>query len=83
LAGHAASANPRDALRSADAARLSFSGVRATQQRFIDCLKSGEEFETSGRDYLKTIRAVQAAYESIEKKKSCPLFIGETKEQSF
>jgi predicted dehydrogenase len=38
--------------------------VRATQQHFIACLKSGVEFETSGRDYLKTFVPTEAAYES-------------------
>jgi len=38
--------------------------VRATQQHFIDCLRSGTPFESSGREYLKTFRAVEAAYQS-------------------
>jgi predicted dehydrogenase len=37
---------------------------RATQQHFIDCLISGESFETSPQEYLKTVGAVQAAYRS-------------------
>lgn len=39
---------------------------RAAQQHFVDCLSSGAEFETSGRDYLQTFRAVFAGYESAE-----------------
>lgn len=40
---------------------------RATQQHFVDCLLSGEEFETEGRSYLATtFRAVFAGYESAE-----------------
>jgi predicted dehydrogenase len=38
--------------------------VRATQQHFIDCLASGQSFETSGREYLKTFGVVEAAYQS-------------------
>jgi predicted dehydrogenase len=39
----------------------------ATQQHFVDCLLSGDEFETGGRDYLETtFRAVFAGYESAE-----------------
>lgn len=36
----------------------------ATQRHFVECLKSGEPFETSGRDYLFTVRMVEASYES-------------------
>jgi predicted dehydrogenase len=38
--------------------------VRATQQHFVDCLRSGEPFESEGREYLKTFAAVEAAYRS-------------------
>ena len=38
--------------------------VYATQRHFIDCLRTGATFETGGREYLKTVRAVEAAYES-------------------
>lgn len=38
--------------------------VRATQQHFVDCLRSGEEFETSGHNYQKTLQAVEAIYDS-------------------
>jgi predicted dehydrogenase len=38
--------------------------VRATQQHFIDCLLSGQPFESGGREYLKTFGAVEAAYQS-------------------
>ena len=38
--------------------------VRATQQHFLDCLASGEPFESGGREYLKTFRVVEAAYQS-------------------
>ena len=39
--------------------------VRATQQHFIHCLRTGEPFESEGRAYLKTFGAVEAAYESV------------------
>jgi len=39
--------------------------VRATQQHFVDCLRQGSQFESAGREYLKTFRAVEAAYESV------------------
>jgi D-apiose dehydrogenase len=38
--------------------------VKATQQHFIDCLRSGQPFETSARNYLPTFIAVEAAYRS-------------------
>ncbi|MEZ5401832.1 MAG: Gfo/Idh/MocA family oxidoreductase [Bryobacteraceae bacterium] len=38
--------------------------VRATQEHFVDCLRTGSEFETSGRRYLDTFAAVEAAYQS-------------------
>lgn len=44
--------------------------VRATQRHFISCLRSGAPFESGGRDYLKTVRAVEAAYESIEARRA-------------
>jgi predicted dehydrogenase len=43
-----------------------FSGdcVYALQRHFVDCMLSGREFESSGRDYLKTLKVVFAAYAS-------------------
>lgn len=38
----------------------------ATQRHFVRCLQSGEEFEASGSDYLRTLHAVFRAYESAE-----------------
>lgn len=38
--------------------------VLNTQRHFIDCLTSGEAFQTSGRDNLKTFALVEAAYAS-------------------
>lgn len=34
------------------------------QRHFVDCMLSGREFESSGADYLKNVRIVEAAYES-------------------
>ena len=31
---------------------------KATQSHFIDCLRSGIEFETGGEEYLKTFQLV-------------------------
>jgi D-apiose dehydrogenase len=38
--------------------------VLNTQRHFIDCLRSGDAFQTSGRDNLKTFALVEAAYAS-------------------
>ena len=38
--------------------------VFAVQRHFVDCMGSGAEFESSGGDYLKTLRVVEAVYES-------------------
>jgi predicted dehydrogenase len=40
--------------------------VRATQQHFVDCLRAGTEFETSGREYLKSIAVQEAMYRSAQ-----------------
>jgi len=36
--------------------------VLATQRHFIECLGSGEAFETGAQEYLKTVAVVEAAY---------------------
>ena len=48
--------------------RRGFGGdcVRATQQHFIDGLRQGHAFETSGAEYLKTLAVVEAIYDSAE-----------------
>lgn len=48
--------------------RRGFAGdcVLATQQHFVDCLRADREFETSGRQYLKSLAVVEAIYESAE-----------------
>ncbi len=47
--------------------------VRATQQHFIDCLRTGNEFETAARDYLKTFAAVETAYLSAQEGRTYPV----------
>lgn len=42
--------------------------VYATQRHFIDCLRSGQPFETSGEEYLKSLAVVEAVYESSNTK---------------
>ena len=46
--------------------RKNFAGdcVFFLQRHFVDCMVSGEEFESSGSDYLSNVRIVDAAYES-------------------
>ncbi len=46
--------------------RRGFGGdcVYALQRHFMGRMLSGEEFESSGEDYLRTVRVVEAAYES-------------------
>jgi len=34
------------------------------QRHFVDCMLSGKQFESNGEDYLKTIEAVEAVYNS-------------------
>ena len=40
--------------------------VGATQRHFVECLRSGEMFETGAREYLHSYAAVEAAYRSSE-----------------
>ena len=42
--------------------------VYATLRHFIDSLRNDRPFETDGREYLKTLRVVEAAYESDRKR---------------
>jgi predicted dehydrogenase len=50
--------------------RHGFAGdcVLATQQHFVGCLRSGQPFETSGSEYLKSLAVVEAIYESAATK---------------
>ena len=45
---------------------LNFCGdcVYFLQRHFVDCMLSAQEFESNGEDYLKTLRVVDAVYES-------------------
>ncbi|QDU75790.1 Kynurenine formamidase [Bremerella volcania] len=49
-----------------EAPRTGFAGdcVLAAQRHFIDCLQTGNLFETSGNDYLANLRIVESAYDS-------------------
>ena len=49
--------------------RRGFAGdcVRFTNRHFVDCLASGEPFETGGADYLETLAVQDAVYESAER----------------
>jgi D-apiose dehydrogenase len=38
--------------------------VYTLQRHFVECMQSGGEFESTGEDYLKTLRVVDAVYES-------------------
>jgi D-apiose dehydrogenase len=42
--------------------------VYATQRHFVDSMLSGAEFESHGEDYLKTLRVVDAVYESAARR---------------
>ena len=44
--------------------------VRATCEHFVDCLRAGAAFETSGRDYLHLFAAVEAAYISAAERRA-------------
>lgn len=48
--------------------RANFAGdcVYALQRHFVDCMASGSEFESTGKDYLNTIALVEACYQSNE-----------------
>ncbi len=47
-------------------ANRNFAGdcVYSLQRHFVDCLLSGDEFESHGEDYLKTLAVVDAVYDS-------------------
>jgi predicted dehydrogenase len=44
--------------------------VRRTQEHFIACLKSGQPFESGGREYLHTFAAVEACYRSASERRA-------------
>ena len=43
--------------------------VRATQSHFISCLRTGEPFESGGREYLPSFAAMEAAYRSAAERR--------------
>jgi predicted dehydrogenase len=47
--------------------------VYATQRHFVECFLAGTEFESGGEDYLKTLRVVDAIYESAARRRSVVL----------
>jgi predicted dehydrogenase len=47
--------------------------VRATQEHLLGCLRSGQPSESDGRDYLKTVGAVFACYQSAQTGQTVPL----------
>ena len=49
-------------------ANVNFAGdcVYRLQRHFVDSVVSGQEFESNGDDYLKTLRVVEAIYESAQ-----------------
>jgi len=53
-----------------DRPTVNFAGdcVHATQRHFIDCLIGGQEFETNGKEYLRSLAVQEAVYESAELK---------------
>lgn len=51
--------------------------VHATQRHFIDGLRSAEPFETDGADYLRSLSAVEAAYDSDRRRG--PVRLGESR----
>lgn len=40
--------------------------VCATQQHFVDCLRSGAPFESDAASYLKSVAVMEAGYRSAE-----------------
>ncbi|MBN1996793.1 Gfo/Idh/MocA family oxidoreductase [candidate division KSB1 bacterium] len=49
---------------------INFAGdcVYVTQRHFIDCLLNGDEFETNGPDYLRSLNVQEAVYQSAASK---------------
>lgn len=48
-------------------------GFSDALRHFVDCLRSGEEFETSGADTLKTMALVYATYRSADEGRVIPV----------
>lgn len=43
-----------------------------TQKHFVDCLRSGQQFESHGADYLRTLNLVEACYRAASTSASVP-----------
>jgi hypothetical protein len=58
-----------------DPPRRGFAGdcVYAVQRHFVDCVLSGDSFESTAEDYLKTVRLVELAYESAATDRAIPV----------
>ncbi len=54
--------------------------VVSAQRHFLECLKSGQPFETEGDEYLKTVEIVFAAYKAAESQ--APLSLSSPLKQS-
>jgi predicted dehydrogenase len=46
----------------------------SAHSHFINCLEEGTEFETSGRDTLKTMTVLWACYQSAQESRTVPIF---------
>ena len=55
--------------------RRGFAGdcVYAVQRHFVDCVKQGAPFESTAEDYLKTVRLVELAYDSVAANRVMPV----------
>ena len=47
--------------------------VYTLQRHFVECMQSGGEFESTGEDYLKTLRVADAVYESARLRQAVKL----------
>ncbi|MCI0387942.1 MAG: Gfo/Idh/MocA family oxidoreductase [Acidobacteria bacterium] len=47
--------------------------IRAAQEHYINCLRTGQMSENEGVDYLRTVAAVFACYRSVETGQAVPL----------
>ncbi len=56
---------------------IEFAGdcVYATQRHFIDCMISGEPFETNGEDYLKSLKVQESVYLSAKKREAVKVIL--------
>jgi predicted dehydrogenase len=47
--------------------------IRAAQQHYVSCLQKGTRCESEGAEYLKTVAAVEACYQSVVSGQAVPL----------